>query len=209
MYNLKGEHVEDLELSDFVFAAPMQKTLLHETAVAMEANARPSVAHTKTRGEVSGGGKKPWKQKGTGRARHGSSRSPLWRAGGITFGPRPDRNYSKKINAKVRGAAMRMVLSDKLKNGEILAIDKVALRAAKTKELFLALSGALHAINKKISGKNLLVMENNKQAEKACRNLADIINKTQNNLSVLDILKSNLLIIEKEAIKKLEERLGK
>lgn len=134
IYNQKGKETGKLELPENVFGLKWNNDLVHQVMVSMMSNGRSVIAHAKDRGEVSGGGKKPWAQKGTGRARHGSSRSPIWRGGGITFGPSKDKNYSKKINKKVRTKALYTVLSQKLKDGEILFVDNFDMKEAKTKE---------------------------------------------------------------------------
>ena len=133
-YNQEGKKVGTIKLSDRVFNAPWRPDLVHQVVLAMEANARTPVAHTKDRGEVRGGGKKPWRQKGTGRARHGSTRSPIWRTGGVTFGPRNERVYAQKINRKMRAGALFSVLSKKYKDGEVLFVDRLSMPTPKTKE---------------------------------------------------------------------------
>lgn len=134
IYNQKGKSVGKLELPKSIFGLPWNGDLVHQVVTAMQANARTPVAHTKTRGEVRGGGKKPWKQKGTGRARHGSSRSPIWKGGGITHGPRNEKDYSQKINKKMRAKALYTVLSEKFRNGQILFLEELALKNIKTKD---------------------------------------------------------------------------
>lgn len=134
VYNLKGEKFGTVTLPETVFGVAWNGDLVHQVVMAMQANARTPVAHTKNRGEVSGGGKKPWRQKGTGRARHGSIRSPIWVGGGVAHGPRNDKNYSQKINKKMRSKALYTALSQKMRDNEILFVDSVFLQEAKTKE---------------------------------------------------------------------------
>jgi large subunit ribosomal protein L4 len=134
VYNQKGKSVGKLSLPKTIFGLPWNGDLVHQVVTAMQANARTPVAHTKTRGEVSGGGKKPWRQKGTGRARHGSSRSPIWKGGGITHGPRNDKSYEQKINKKMRTKALFTVLSEKLRKGQILFVEEITLKNIKTKD---------------------------------------------------------------------------
>ncbi|TSD07048.1 MAG: large subunit ribosomal protein L4 [Parcubacteria group bacterium Greene0714_4] len=134
MYNLKGEKSGTVTLPGTVFGVAWNGDLVHQVVTAMQANARTPVAHTKNRGEVSGGGKKPWRQKGTGRARHGSIRSPIWIGGGVTHGPRKDKNYAQKINKKMRSKALYTALSQKMRDNEILFVDHLFLEEAKTKE---------------------------------------------------------------------------
>jgi large subunit ribosomal protein L4 len=135
VYNLKAEKTKEAELNPAVFGVKVKESLVHQVMVAQMANSRVAIAHTKTKGEVRGGGKKPWKQKGTGRARHGSSRSPIWVGGGITFGPRSNRNFSLKINKKMKTKALFMCLSDKLNEKLLVIIDKLSLTDGKTKEI--------------------------------------------------------------------------
>src|SRR5438477_12824932 len=124
LYDIEGKAKGERELDASVFGVPVNPTVVHEVMVGIAANARQSLAHTKTRGEVRGGGKKPWAQKGTGRARVGSNRSPIWRGGGITFGPRNDKNYEREVPKKMRRKALLMVLSEKAKNNQLLVIDE-------------------------------------------------------------------------------------
>src|SRR3954468_2503145 len=125
IYNIQGKKAGTIELPESVFGVAWNDSLMHQVVTSMNSNSRTNVAHTKTRGEVRGGGKKPWKQKGTGRARHGSTRSPIWVGGGVAHGPRNDQNFSRKINKKVRAKALLTVLSRKYKDGEILFVDSL------------------------------------------------------------------------------------
>src|SRR3989338_14679 len=134
IFSMAGKKVGSIALPESIFGAPWRSDLVHQVTTGMQANLRQNRAHTKDRAEVSGGGKKPWKQKGTGQARHGSSRSPIWRHGGITFGPRAERNYSEKINKKMRISALLSVLSQKAKDGEIILVDQLAFAGPKTKD---------------------------------------------------------------------------
>lgn len=133
IYNIQGKEAGSITLPENIFGLPWNADLVHQVVTAMQANARGPIAHTKDRGEVRGGGRKPWQQKGTGRARHGSSRSPIWRGGGITHGPRKDKIYTKKINQQMRQKALLVVLSRKYKDGEILFVDSIMTEAPKTK----------------------------------------------------------------------------
>ncbi|MDD5289885.1 MAG: 50S ribosomal protein L4 [Patescibacteria group bacterium] len=134
VYNLQAEKVKETELNPAMFGVAVKESVVHQVMVAQMANARVAIAHTKTKGEVRGGGRKPWKQKGTGRARHGSIRSPLWKGGGVTFGPRSNRNFSQKVNKKMKTKALFMCLSDKVNNGLMFLVDKLSLAEGKTKE---------------------------------------------------------------------------
>jgi large subunit ribosomal protein L4 len=209
VYNLDGKAAGEMKVSDAVFNVEPNATLLHETLNAMLSNKRQVLANTKTKGEVRGGGKKPWKQKGTGRARHGSSRSPLWVGGGVTFGPRRERNYEVKINKQVKDRALCMILSDKIKNNELLVVEKVVLKTAKTKELFVVVKGFLKKLGKDLVGMNLLITAKNEALKTAGRNLANVENMGAADLNVLNATKSKLMIVEKEALQDLEKRLTK
>lgn len=133
VYNVKGEKAGTINLPENVFGVRWNSDLVHQVVTSLRANERAPIAHTKTRGEVRGGGKKPWRQKGTGRARHGSSRSPIWRHGGITHGPRNDRDYSVKINRKMKTKALYTILSAKLRDKEIIFVEDFGLNSPKTK----------------------------------------------------------------------------
>src|SRR5690554_4292388 len=132
--NMAGEQVGEVELSDAVFAAPINRGLMHQALVRQLANARAGTHKTKTRSEVRGGGRKPWRQKGTGRARHGSIRSPVWVGGGIVFGPKP-RDYSTKVSRKVKKLALRSILSDKVNAGNLLVIENINIEKPRTREM--------------------------------------------------------------------------
>ena len=205
MYNSKGEAVKDLELSEAVFATPINKETVHQVFVAMRANARQPWADTKDRSEVSGGGRKPWKQKGTGRARHGSNRSPIWSGGGITFGPLSDRNYKQKINKKVRNLVTRMCLSDKVLDNKMLVLDKFDFEG-KTKDM-VALSKKLF----KEVRKTLVVLTdvNAQEAIKSLRNIKAFDIVRAEDVNVLDLLQHQYLLISQDGVKFLENRLTK
>jgi len=134
VYNQKGKAIGKLILPESIFAIPWNGDLVHQVVTSMQANARTPVAHTKDRGDVRGGGKKPWRQKGTGRARHGSSRSPIWAGGGVTHGPRNEKDYSKKINKKMKVKALYTVLSEKFRSGRIIFLEELDLKSIKTKD---------------------------------------------------------------------------
>ena len=140
VYNQKGKGVGTLSLPESIFGLSWNGDLVHQVVTAMQANSRTPVAHTKTRGEVRGGGKKPWRQKGTGRARHGSTRSPIWKGGGVTHGPRNEKDYGQKINKKMRIKALFTVLSEKFRKGQILFVEELSLKNIKTKEAVTIIS---------------------------------------------------------------------
>jgi large subunit ribosomal protein L4 len=204
VYNIEGKKVEEMELSDLVFGISKNDDLVHQVAVSLSANKRESIAHTKTRGERAGSGRKPWKQKGTGRARVGSVRSPIWKKGGIVFGPRSERNYKKKINSKMNVKAILSVLSGKAKDKEIYIVDKMELPDKKTKEMARVIK------NLKISGKVLAVFgKKEKESMLASRNLKNTQNIFSDQLNVLDMLSSRNMLISKESIKQIEKKYSK
>jgi len=202
VYNLAGKEVEEMKLDPQIFDVAINPALVHQAVEVQQANARLKLAHTKTKGEVRGGGKKPWRQKGTGRARHGSIRSPLWKGGGIIFGPRKEREFTKAINKKMKRKALFMVLSDKVKDNNIVVLEKLSLPEIKTKELV--------NIFKKlpIKGVNsILVVLTNKDEViiKSARNLQKVKTILADSLNVRDILQYNYLLIDKAGIKKIVE----
>src|SRR3989338_8393092 len=201
VYNTQGEQVRNLELNPGIFGIKPNSAVLHEVVVAQRANSRQVSANTKTRGEVSGGGKKPWKQKGTGRARQGSIRSPQWRGGGIVFGPRSERNFSKKINKKTRRTAIQMVLSDRAASGEIFVLDSFAIPDNKTKKA----ASLLQALPLK-KGKTMLALPS---SAKAAGRLAANINRVTpmwvGSLNVVDLLNHANLVTTVEGIKEIEK----
>lgn len=205
LYNCTGKVIGEQQLDDAVFGVSIKEPVVQQAVVAQHANARTAIAHTKTRSEVSGGGRKPWKQKGTGRARHGSIRSPLWRGGGITFGPRNTRNFSQKINKKAKVAALRMVLSDKVAHDKLIVIDQFAVTDAKTKEL-KAIMGNL-PVNASIS---LLVMGlKNDTVIKAARNLKQVGYIAADSLNIVDLLKYEYIIVDQAGIDMISKVFGK
>lgn len=202
IYNMGGTAAGTIALPVELFGARWNADLVHQVVVGMEANARPTVANTKFRGEVSGGGKKPWKQKGTGRARHGSSRSPIWVGGGTTHGPRAERNYTVKINKKMRTAALMTVLSRKMKDGEVILVDKLSFGAPKTadaKKALQALGKAADASALTTKAKNaaLIVLSGNDAVtKKSFRNIGNVMSEEVRNLNPVDIMNRRYLIIE-------------
>jgi large subunit ribosomal protein L4 len=214
VYNQQGEQTGKVDLPDHIFNMPWNVDLVHQVAVSMQANARKIVAHTKSRGEVRGGGAKPWRQKGTGRARHGSIRSPLWRGGGVTFGPRKEKVYSRKINKKMRAKALLTVLSQKLREKEVILVDKFDFTEPKTKEAkatikALSVAGGFGELETKRKNKALIAMSKKSvNTEKSFRNFGNIKTGVMHNLNVGDALKYKYLIITQpeEAIEFLEQK---
>ena len=191
MYNQKGASAGSFSLPEKVFGLPWNADLVHQVVVAMQANKRSGTAHSKDRSEVSGGGKKPWKQKGTGRARHGSTRSPLWIGGGTTFGPRNDKDYSQKINKKMRVKALFTILSKKFADSALLLVDAVAFNAMKTKDAATALAsfakvkGFEKLGSKKPTTLLMVLPEHNEVVEKSFANLPGVTVITVNDLNAL------------------------
>jgi len=201
VYNLEGKEIEEMQLSDSVFGLPKNDDLVHQIVVAMDANKRQVLADTKTRGERAGSGIKPWKQKGTGRARVGSRRTPLWKKGGVVFGPTSDRNYKQKINKKMNQKAIATVLSGKLKDQEIFVVDNLAFTDKKTKEV----AGMIK--NFAIKGKTLMAFsDSEKDLRIASRNLAKVENILTKQLNVLEMLRNKNLFMSKESLLFLEEK---
>ncbi|OGH86503.1 MAG: 50S ribosomal protein L4 [Candidatus Magasanikbacteria bacterium RIFOXYC12_FULL_33_11] len=205
MYNSKGEQSKDIELNDAIFATPINKEVVHQVYTAMRANARQPWADTKDRSEVSGGGKKPWKQKGTGRARHGSNRSPIWSGGGITFGPLSTRNYKQKINKKVNKLATCMCLSDKVSDNKMVVVDKFEF-VGKTKEVVNLAKKVLAEVRPTLV---VLNEESTDENLKALRNIKNFKIVRAQDLNVLDLMNNQYLLISEEGIKFLEKRLVK
>lgn len=190
-----------VELSDRVFGAEWNAALVHQVVTAQMANARKPVAHTKDRSEVSGGGKKPWKQKHTGRARHGSSRSPLWVGGGITFGPRNARDFSQKVNKKMKTGALWSVLSKKFKDEEIIFVDELKLADRKTK-LMVALLGNFSKKNESVL---VIPASANKAVFTAGRNIEHVGIADASSLNVYECLAHKRILIEKGALETIQK----
>ncbi len=200
VYNQEGKTVGELELSAAHFGVKVNSALVHEAVVAQDANRRHAVANTKGRGEVRGGGKKPWKQKGTGRARHGSRRSPIWVGGGITFGPTSERNFAKKMNRKARQKALFMVLSDKVAHESFVVLESFAPSAVKTKSLATLLSKL------PVKRTTLYVASaSNSELVRMARNLKNVQVVTPNSLSVADVLRVGSVVFEKDAVPAFEQ----
>jgi large subunit ribosomal protein L4 len=203
LYNKEGKVVGEKDLRDDVFAVPVKLNLIHEVSVSLEASKRNPTAHTKTRGEVSGGGKKPWKQKGTGRARHGSIRSPIWIGGGITFGPRSERDYTVKVNRKTRRQAIRMTLSDKVADEKLLLIDGLGVKNGKTKE-FASIMDKLP-----VSGKVTVVTpETDALLRRSVSNIPDVRIVNVGSIGLMDVLNSDVLLMTPDAADKLGTAYG-
>ena len=200
VYNQKGEEAGKIKLPEKIFGLPWNQTLIHQVAVSMMGNARTPIAHTKNRGEVSGTGKKPWRQKGTGRARHGSTRSPIWVGGGVAHGPRNERDYSRKINKKTKTKALFTALSRKFKDGEIIFVSDLALRTPKTKEAKNIISSLskvkeFNGIAKKKNAAFVAIAEKDENAEKSFRNFGNLELGQVKDLNVLDLMQYKYLVM--------------
>ena len=202
IYSMEGKKVGTTELPAEIFGAPWRPDLVHQVTTAIQANMRQNRAHTKDRAEVSGGGKKPWKQKGTGQARAGSTRSPIWRHGGVALGPRNARDYSEKVNKKMRRQALLSVLSKKASLGEVLFVDKLTFGAPSTsgaKRFLAALAGGASAselVTKKNNAALVAFAGYDNNAIKSFRNIDNLETEETRNLNALNVLTHKYLIIE-------------
>ncbi len=199
IYNIQGKKAGSVDLPENVFGLAWNNALMYQVVTAMQANARTPVAHTKGRGEVRGGGKKPWQQKGTGRARHGSIRSPIWKGGGVTHGPSNDKVYAREIPKKMRAKALFMALSKKLKDGELILVDSFGFKSPKTAEAKKALT-ALSKEFKNLSAKHnaafIALPEKNEATEKSFRNIASVTCGTVGSMNPVAVLKHKYVILE-------------
>ena len=199
VYDIKGKKVSDIELADSVFGIEPNENIVHAVLINYLANQRQGTQSTKTRAEVSGGGRKPWRQKGTGRARQGSIRAPQWIKGGIALGPKP-RSYKYTVNKKERRLAIKSILSSKVLEKELTVVDKLELKEIKTKSMVKALEAL------KVEGKTLIILpEGNKNVIMSARNIEGVKAIKANNINVFDLLKYNNLILPVDTVKKLEE----
>ena len=199
VYDINGKKVKELELNEAVFGIEPNEAVVHSVLVNFLANQRQGTQSTKTRSEVSGGGRKPWRQKGTGRARQGSIRAPQWIKGGIALGPKP-RSYKYTVNKKERQLAVKSVLSSKVLENELVVVDSLPLNDIKTKEMVKALS------NLKIEGKALIMLpEKNEKVQKSARNIEGVKTTLVETINVYDLLKYNKLVVTEDTVKKLEE----
>lgn len=201
LYDFSGKELGEEKLDSKLFGVEIDPNLVYEMVIAQQKNSRQVLAHAKGRSEVRGGGKKPWRQKGTGRARHGSIRSPLWIGGGVTFGPSRDRNFSVRINKKAKQKALAMVLSDKVANGKLVLLESYNLPEAKTKALVSAFSKLPN------KSKATLVVTKNAQDNivRAAKNLPKVDTINFGSLNLVDLMSSEYLLINKELLKKVSE----
>ena len=199
VYDLKGKKVSDVELAENVFGIEPNEAIVHSVLVNYLANQRQGTQSTKTRAEVRGGGRKPWRQKGTGRARQGSIRAPQWIKGGIALGPKP-RSYKYTVNKKERRLAIKSILSSKVLENNLVVVDKMDVKEIKTKTMVAALDSL------KVTGKTLIMLpEKNENVQKSARNIEGVKTTLVNTINVYDLLKYNKLVVTLDTVKKLEE----
>ncbi len=199
VYNIDGKKVSEVELKEEIFGIIPNEDVVHAVLVNYLANQRQGTQSTKTRAEVRGGGRKPWRQKGTGRARQGSIRAPQWIKGGIALGPKP-RSYKYSVNKKERRLALKSVLSSKVIENQLVVVDSLPLKEIKTKSMVSALN------NLKVEGKTLVVLpEKNENVQKSARNIENVKTTLVNTINVYDLLKYNKLVLTLDAVKKIEE----
>lgn len=201
LYTQKGTEAGKIKLSETIFGLPWNGDLVHQVVTSMESSARTPIAHTKFRGEVSGGGKKPWQQKGTGRARHGSIRSPIWVGGGVTHGPRNDKNFVRKVNKKMKAKALYTILSTKFKSGQILFVENFAFKIPKTAEAktilssFSKIKGFGDIMSKSKNSSYIVIPAKSKSTERSFSNFNNMIVDEIRNMNPLDLLKYKYVVI--------------
>ena len=198
VYNVEGKEVGTIELNDAVFGAPVNEHLVHMAVVQHLANKRQGTQKAKTRSEVSGGGRKPWRQKGTGHARQGSTRAPQWAGGGVVFAPVP-RDYSFKLNKKEKRAALKSVLTSRVQDGKLIVVDELKFDEIKTKNFKAVMD------NLKVSKALVVLADNDEKVVMSARNLASIKTELVGSINVFDILKGDTLVLTKDAVAKIEE----
>ena len=198
VYNMEGNEVGTMELNDAVFGVEINEHLVHLAVVRQLANNRQGTQKAKTRSEVSGGGRKPWRQKGTGHARQGSIRAPQWTGGGVVFAPVP-RDYEVKMNKKVRRAALKSALTSKVQENKLVVVDSLALAEAKTKEMQKVLT------NLKADKALVVTADDDQKVVLSARNIADVQTATVNTINVYDVMKHNTVVVTKDAVASIEE----
>ena len=198
VYNMEGNEVGTIDLSDAVFGVEVNEHLVHMAVVQQLANNRQGTQKAKTRSEVSGGGRKPWRQKGTGHARQGSTRAPQWTHGGVVFAPVP-RDYSFKLNRKEKKAALKSALTDRTASGKLIVVDELSFSEPKTKEFAKVLS------NLKVAGKALVVIDQDANVVKSAGNMPTVKTAYTNTINVYDIMNAQTVILTKDAVAKIEE----
>lgn len=202
IYNQTAKEVGKIQLPEAVFGLKWNADLVHQVVVSMESSARTPVAHTKNRGEVSGGGKKPWKQKGTGRARHGSTRSPIWVGGGVTHGPRNEKDYTRKVNKKMKAKALYTILSAKFKKGQILFVDSINFKEPKAKDAkgtlasFSKIGGFTDILSKKKNSAWIALSKDSVTTKKSFGNFNNVEVDEIRNINPVDLMKYKYIVIE-------------
>ncbi len=215
VYNIEGKEVKKIELADEIFGLKWNADLVHQAVTSMLSNSRTNTAHTKDRGEVRGGGKKPWQQKGTGQARHGSSRSPIWVGGGITFGPKNLKNYDRKINKKMKAKALSVVLSQKIRDNEVILVDSINFDKPKTADAKKILSALAKndefktLVTKRKNSAVIGLSGRNKNTEKSFNNFGNMTVEEVRNINPVLLLNYKYLVIEgaEKAVADLASRL--
>ncbi len=215
VYSQAGKEVETVKLPESIFALPWKADLVHQVVVSLMTNKRTNLAHTKTRGEVSGGGKKPWQQKGLGRARHGSTRSPIWVHGGVAHGPRKEKNYERKVNKKMKAKALFTIISKKFRDGEVFFLDSLKTSAPKAKEGLAVLKnlskikGGEYILAKRQNSAYIAVQKMEENLNRSFRNFGNIKLDEVRNINPLDVLNYKYLVIDNpaEAFKFLEAKM--
>ena len=206
IFNQKGAEAGKIKLSESVFGLNWNADLVHQVVVSMTSIARKNIAHTKNRGEVRGGGKKPWQQKGTGRARHGSIRSPIWVGGGVSGGPRNEKNFERKINKKMKAKALYTILSEKFKKGHIMFVDDLSMRVLKTKDAKVVLqslskvTGFKDLLSKKRNSAYIALANKDVTTEKSFSNFGNLNIDEIRNMNPLDLMKYKYVIISNPSV---------
>ena len=198
IFNMQGKEAGSMALPAEIFGLPWNADLMHQVVTSMQSNARGQIAHTKGRGEVRGGGRKPWAQKGTGQARHGSRRSPIWKGGGVTHGPNKNKVYERKINRAVRRKALLVALSRKAKDGELILLDRVEMQAPKTsaaKAMFVALGKEFPRLGKRTNAALLAIPTNHTATMKSFRNFGNVEALEVRNLNPVIVLSKKYVVI--------------
>lgn len=212
LYNQNAENIGTIQLQDAIFGVPANNDLVYQVVTAQMANKRQNIAHTKGRGEVRGGGIKPWRQKGTGRARHGSIRSPIWRGGGVTHGPSKEKNFKKSLNRKMVQKALKVALSGKVRDGHLVIIESLETANGKTKEVAMTMkkfAPVFSGKNKRMKSILLVIPENGMVLHKASRNLPYMDTIEAKNLNPLSILSSTYVLMPKASLESIEKMWSK
>jgi large subunit ribosomal protein L4 len=216
VYNIKGKEINKIDLPEQIFELPWNRDLVHQVVTTMMTNARQPIAHTKNRAEVRGGGKKPWKQKGTGRARHGSNRSPIWIGGGVTFGPRNEKDYARKINKKAKAKALATILSRKFKDNEIIFVDSLDINEPKTAEAknriasLATIAGFEKLATKRKNTALISISKKDNNIKKSFSNFGNFMTEEVRNINPVDLMNYKYLVFvnPEETIKVLTERIN-